>query len=382
LAAPAAGFAPRPAGFARAGLAAPGGAGQHRRTMTSALRQRLAEASLRLLLPAVLAGVAALTFWLASLFDEPPGFSPASAGVLLGIVLLISESVRAVALALGRRLPWRDGVLRRGLAQLGATALLAVLVALVIYVPLKLWEIRQGSHDELAWPHLLLTAAFAFGFALAFNALHAVVDFYRGWQQARGEAEALRAVALKAELEALKAQVNPHFLFNSLNAVYGLIDEDPRRARGLVLELSDVFRYVLSHGNRDLVPLAQELEFLDAFEALLAARHGDGLRIERATGGGEQQVALPPMTLQLLVENAVKHNRIEPGDGLVVRIERDGDTLEVSNPLKPRRGATAGAGTGLRNIDQRYRLLHLRGVDVRRDADRFLVRVPLLPCSP
>ena len=117
-----------------------------------------------------------------------------------------------------------------------------------------------------------------------------MVDFYRGWQQARGgEAEALRAVALKAELEALKAQVNPHFLFNSLNAVYGLIDEDPRARPGA----GAVRRVPLrpQPRQRDLVPLAQELEFLDAFEALLAARHGDGLphrarhRRRRAAGG-------------------------------------------------------------------------------------------------
>lgn len=352
-----------------------------RRPMTPTPRQRLLDWTVRLLVPLLLAGIAVLTFWVASLFDEPPGLSLPVIGVLVAFVFVIAEGVRLLSRRLDRRLPWRDGALRRTLAQLAVTVALSIALALLAYVPLKLQEIRQGAHDELAWPHLLLTAAIALGFALALNALQAVTDFYRGWQQARIEAEQLKEVALRAELDALKAQVNPHFLFNSLNALYGLIDEDPRRARALVLELSDVFRYVLAHGHGDLVPLARELEFLDAYAALLAARHGDGLVIERATGGAEAHLALPPMTLQLLVENAVKHNRVEPGDGLVVRIVRDGDTLEVSNPLKPRRGAATGAGTGLRNIDQRYRLLCLRGVQVRRESDRFIVRVPLLPCS-
>lgn len=350
---------------------------------TPRLRHRIAEASLRLLLPALLTALVVLAFRVGSLFDEPPGFTLASLVVLLAIVLAISESVRAVSAWLDRRIGWRDGVVRRGLAQLAGTAAIAIGVALAIYVPLRLWEIHQGSHDELAWPHLLLTAAIAFGIALTINAEQVVLDFYRGWQLARSEAEQLRSVALKAELEALKAQVNPHFLFNSLNAVYGLIDEDPRRARELVLEIAEVLRYGLRHGDRDLVPLAQELEFLDAYEALLGARHAEGLVIERATGGGESEVALPPMTLQLLVENAVKHNRVDLDGGVRIRIARDGDALEVSNTLRPKRtsGDGTGSGTGLRNIDQRYRLLCRRGIEVRREPDRFVVRVPLLPCS-
>lgn len=349
--------------------------------MTPTTRQRLADWAVRILVPMLLGGVVMLTFWVASLFDEPPGLSVGVLAVLFAFVFLTAECVRALSRLLDRRFPWRDGVMRRAAVQLGTTVAFAVVSALAVYLPLKLWEIRHGSRDEIAWPHLLLTASIALGFALALNALQLVLDFYRSWRLARDEADQLREVALKAELEALKSQVNPHFLFNCLNTLYGLIDEEPRRARALVLELSDVFRYALTHGNRDLVPLAQELDFLDSYESLLTARHGDGLLIERHTSE-EAQVALPPMTLQLLVENAVKHNRTGPGDRLVVRIARDGDTLVVSNPLRPRRGTTAGAGTGLRNIDQRYRLLNLRGVEVRREADLFTVRVPLLPCSP
>jgi hypothetical protein len=350
--------------------------------MTFIARQRSIEWIVRALVPVLLGGVTYGTFWVASLFDEPPGLTLAGFAAFAVFVFLIAEGVRAISRALDHRAAWRDGVARRALSQLAATIAFSTAFALLIYVPLKLWQIQQGSRDTIAWPHLALTAALALCLALAINALQIVFDFYKSWQTARIEADRLREVALKAELEALKAQVNPHFLFNSLNALYGLIEEDPQRARALVLELSDVFRYVLTHAHGDLVSLAQELQFLDAYAALLGARHGSGFVIERDTGGEESRVSLPPMTLQLLVENAVKHNRVDAGDGLVVRIVREGDTLIVSNPLKPKRGATSGAGVGLDNIDQRYRLLNLRGVDVRREDERFIVRVPLLPCSP
>lgn len=350
--------------------------------MVSSLMQRTIEWFVRLFIPLFIGGMTYGTFWLASLFDEPSGQSLLGFLGFTTFVFFITEGVRAISHAMDRRIGWREASVRRALLQFLGTAIFGVVFTLALYVPLKLWQIHQGSNDELSWAHLVFSAAIAIILTFPINALQMVFDFYKSWQTASVESEQLREVALRSELEALKAQVNPHFLFNSLNALYGLIEEDPQRARHLVLELSDVFRYVLTHSNGDLVLLTQELQFLEAYAALLAARHGDALVIECQTGGDESRYALPPMTLQLLVENAVKHNRVNSGDGLTVRIVREGDMLRVSNRLKPKRGATAGAGTGLSNIDQRYRLLNRRGVDVRREADHFVVRVPLIPCSP
>lgn len=346
------------------------------------LAQRNLEWVVRIVVPVLLSGVIYGAFWIASLFDQPPGLSLPGFVIFCGMAFVVAEGVRAISVALNRRVTARSRGLRRALLQIILSTVFGVLFLEAIYVPLKLLQIAQGSNDQIAWAHVLLAAAIALFLTVPISALQLVLDFYKSSKSANLVADQLREATLRAQLEALKAQINPHFLFNSLNALYGLIDEDPARARRLVVELSDVFRYVLTHASGDLVALSSELQFLDAYCALLVARHGTGFSLERDTGGNESQVALPPMTLQLLVENAVKHNRVDPGDPLTVCITRDGDMLQISNVLKPKRTTTIGSGTGLANIDQRYRLLNAPAIKVRREANQFVVRIALLPCSP
>ena len=188
----------------------------------------------------------------------------------------------------------------------------------------------------------------------------------------------MQAAMLRAELDALKAQINPHFLFNSLNTVHGLIARDPAHARTLLLELSDVLRYALGHSNHDLVPLTRELEFLHAYRALLQARHGAGLRVDIGPMDDSADLMLPPMSLQVLVENAVRHNRTRDDDPLVVDVRLCDRRIRVSNPVKPRHSPNPGAGTGLANIEQRYRLLGAEGIRVVRECGAFIVELGLL----
>lgn len=342
--------------------------------------QRL-ETVARIVYPTALGLVAYMSLWVASLFDEPPRFSLLALLAFAGFVVVLSEGIRLLSRWLDRHCTWqaRPGF-RLSLQLLGST-LLAVVYTLAIYLPVKLLEIRNGANDIIAWPHLAIACLLALIFALSLNALYVLLDFYAIWQRSRRDAERLRDAVLRAELDALRAHMNPHFLFNSLNTVHGLIAQNPQAARAMVVELSDVLRYALTHGSKDLVPLSQELEFLDAYRAVLEVRHGPGLQIRTSTMQDSDSVQLPPMSLQLLVENAVRHNRIAPDDPLVIDIERDDGRLSVSNPIKPRHGSTAGAGTGLSNIDQRYRLLGASGIVVREDADFFRVTLELLPCA-
>ena len=335
----------------------------------------------RILYPAVLALVVYATLWIASVFDEPPGLTPAAILIFMACVMVLNEAIRWYSRRLDRRWPWRDRSGTRLSLQIGGSVVIAVIFSLLVYIPLKLHEIEQGARDVIAWPHLATTAVVAVVFALALNALSITLDFYLSWQQVQHDATRMEELVLRAELDALKTQVNPHFLFNSLNTVHGLIAQDPPAARALVLELSDVLRYALSHGHRDLVPLAQELAFLDAYRHLLETRHGRGLRIDIEAMHDDAPAQLPPMSLQLLVENAVRHNRTCDEDPLVVHLSRCDDTVVVSNPIKPRHGANPGTGTGLSNIDQRYRLLGADGVRISNDGDVFSVAIGLLPCT-
>lgn len=191
--------------------------------------------------------------------------------------------------------------------------------------------------------------------------------------------ERLERLRSQAELAALKAQVDPHFLFNSLNTLGHLIVRDPPRGREFCDLLAEVYRYVLASRDRDLVPLADELAFVRGYHRLLALRFGAAavqLHIDdEAAGRGG---LLPPLALQTLLENAVKHNQTGDGQPLVVRVQRDGDRLCVDNAVHARSSQRSSSGLGLHNLDERCRLLTGRALDVQRGNERFTVRVPLV----
>ncbi|MBL8242925.1 MAG: histidine kinase, partial [Rhodanobacteraceae bacterium] len=282
----------------------------------------------RALMPPLLAGAVLAGIYVSALFDEPPGFSLTMLAVIVTLVYALAEALRWLSRGLQRRWPWQQRFGRRLALQLALSLLLSAALLLALYVPAKLAEIAAGSNDTLEWPHLAFTllVALAFGGGLALQQL--VFDLLAEWRRSERAAEDARRQALRAELDALKAQLNPHFLFNSLNALHALIDQDPPRARELVLELSDVLRYVLREGAQDLVPLAQELDFVRGWLRILAARHGAALdvRIDIDAAPGER---LPPLALQLLIENAVRHNRVDPDAPLRLRLVREDGGVRV-----------------------------------------------------
>ena len=191
--------------------------------------------------------------------------------------------------------------------------------------------------------------------------------------------ERLQRTRAEAELAALRAQLDPHFLFNSLGTLAWLIDTGHAGAAEHARQLASVYRYLLATRERDLVQLADELAFLEAYRALLAVRFGDALKVEQELGGADpDRVLLPPIALQVLLENAVKHNAFSAREPLRVRVVLRDDTVEVANDARPRRRPAPGEGVGLTNLAERCRLLLGRGLDVRRADGRFVVGVPVV----
>lgn len=185
----------------------------------------------------------------------------------------------------------------------------------------------------------------------------------------------LERARAEAELEALKAQVDPHFLFNSLNTLAHLIEESPARALQFNEHLAQVYRYILRSGKQRLVPLADELEFVKSYFALLALRFGASLRLVVV---GEGAGLLPPISLQILVENAIKHNAFSDGQPLSIVIALRPGEVEVCNDRRPREQARPSTRVGLKNLSDRFRLLSGREVEVDADERRFRVRLPTL----
>lgn len=188
----------------------------------------------------------------------------------------------------------------------------------------------------------------------------------------------LERARLLAELQSMQGQLAPHFLFNCLNTLAALIEEDPRAAAAFNQHLADVSRYLLARRHHDLVPLADELAFLHAYIALMELRFPRSLRVALVGFDALAGLRLPPASLQLLVENAIKHNRFDAAEPLTVEVAREGETIVVTNPLRPKPAGATSPGTGLQNLRERVLLLAGRELEVSRDGREFRVSLPLV----
>jgi two-component system LytT family sensor kinase len=199
---------------------------------------------------------------------------------------------------------------------------------------------------------------------IAFPIIHGTemaLRFFRQVQEKERQEEQLKALATEAELKALKAQINPHFLFNTLNTIAELIHADSERAEATVERLAEMFRYVLNGSQRGLVPLEEELAFLDDYLEIERVRFGDRLRVTRGIGPGTLGLLVPSLVLQPLVENSVRHGQGADGSielGIKIHLEGDRAVIAISDqgpgmPARPR--IEEGPGHGLYNVDQRLR---------------------------
>lgn len=196
------------------------------------------------------------------------------------------------------------------------------------------------------------------------------------------ENQQLKTENLKNQYETLKNQLNPHMLFNSLNTLYALVRENPDKAQDYISQLSKVMRYTLKQDSdieRSTISLQEELNFINSYIYLLKMRFEDNISFVFDIDNSLLMKKIPRMAIQLLVENAVKHNEISNRNPLHITIRTIGDeTLEVANNLQPRRGATTSTGIGLNNLRKRYRLLFNKDIEIQeKENNIFSVKIPL-----
>ncbi|CCH57097.1 Sensor protein lytS [Fibrisoma limi BUZ 3] len=190
----------------------------------------------------------------------------------------------------------------------------------------------------------------------------------------------LKQEVSEVQMRVLQAQLNPHFLFNSLNSLSSLISDAPDKAEEFVDELSKVYRYLLRTNEYELTTLETEIDFIHSYYHLLKTRYGQGIELELSVDRKYLNHKLPPLTLQLLVENAVKHNIVSSSRPLTIQIRTNAlSTLVVSNNLQRKsRDRVISTKKGLLTIMTKYELLHQPEVDIRETADEFEVVVPLI----
>ena len=201
--------------------------------------------------------------------------------------------------------------------------------------------------------------------------------FLSNWRQAALDAEISKKESAIARYESLKNQINPHFLFNSLNALTNLVYEDQDKAAKFIKQLSEVYRYVLDTRERELVTLQEELAFVQSYLFLQQIRFGNNLKVNVSLNNAQGKIA--PLALQILLENAIKHNVISVDNPLSIEVyEKNGFICVVNNLQKKSIITEDGTGLGLENIKSRYKFLTDKEVDVSEADGKFSVKLPLI----
>jgi len=322
----------------------------------------------------------------ALLFSAPPWRDPKG----YAISLLMSFSYAAglwfanayTADLLNIRTGWSEQPIRRLLLTLGAS-LLASLVVLVVVGEGYSVLLFHNAPGYVLRDSFVSRAAIPLATTVVVSLFMHSRSFLMAWREATVRAERLEKESAVARLDSLRRQVDPHFLFNSLNALTSLVEEEPARAVRFIRQLSSVYRYVLDSQTQELVPLSEELGFAEAYVFLQKTRLDEALQVELALPPAAELAGfyLPPLALQLLLENALKHNTAYQAAPLHLRVAVDvaAATLTVCNTLRPRRlppGETSGRG--LANLRARYAFLTPRPVVAEPVAEEFVVTLPLL----
>lgn len=251
-------------------------------------------------------------------------------------------------------------------------------VAFIALLSLYLLYLALGMPFVINLTHITLLLAFGFRVNLFLNCVNAIVYFMEKLKRAQVEAAELKQQSTEAKFEALRNQINPHFLFNSFNVLSSLIYKDVDKSAKFIDQLSSVYRYLLSSQNKKLVLLEEEITFIDAYLYLLHIRFGESLQVNISIEEEKKKLFIAPSSLQLLVENAIKHNVLSRKEILRLSIATIGNQLIVTNNLQEKLDKEESTQVGLKNIKSRYMFLTSDPVEVIRTEDSFTVKLPLL----
>jgi len=213
--------------------------------------------------------------------------------------------------------------------------------------------------------------------SISISAFFTGIDFLKNWKKEAVRAEQLEKEKIATQYESLRNQVNPHFLFNSLNALSELVYEDQELAVKYIRQLSQVYRYVLDSMNFEVASLEDELDFLESFVFLQKIRFGENLSVDIDVKKKSTRFILP-LSLQILLENAIKHNVVSKENPLKIQLFIEGECLVVKNRLKAKRSLEKGTGIGLKNIEMRYSYLTENPVQIHEKEGHFIVKIPIL----
>lgn len=197
-------------------------------------------------------------------------------------------------------------------------------------------------------------------------------------QQVQLELEKVKSDNLGAQYELLKQQVNPHFLFNSLNTLKSMAETNDSETVDFIIKLSDFYRFTLESRKLDLITVQEEMKIIEAYLFLQKARFGEGISFTNGLKPGDLKTLIPPFTMQLLVENCIKHNIVSQSKPLHIRIYSSEDKIIIENPIQPKITPEESLGVGLDNIKMRFSHLLEQEIEIHSDEKIFQIKLPLI----
>lgn len=306
-------------------------------------------------------------------------------GLLFSIMMVI------VGLIIWESAVWVSKTIQRRMARSKTTTMVIVLCAalavngllgalffgysysifdIVLFNKYEAWETFRH------WDYDLIFGAFLFYLLiLGFNG---IIFYYRNWQKAQLNAEKLRRENIEARYDVLMNQIDPHFFFNSLSVLTNLVYKSADLSAEYITQLSKCYRYILDKKFETLVPVLTELSFLESYIFLMNIRHQKGIKFCIDLDEETRHSFIPPAALQMLVENAIKHNLFSSVEPLIVDIKNDKSSIIVKNEIRKRTGIVHSTGVGLYNICKRYELLSPQKVEILNTNNEFVVRLPIL----
>lgn len=294
----------------------------------------------------------------------------------IGITFFVWEGNLRIDRWMNKIFPWDKKPVKRAVSQsvINVTYSIAIILTGTTSFNYFVCKFSDVTKDKMNNAGIIIGALVT----LILMSIEVGSQFFNKWKLSVAEVEKYKKESVEAQLENLKSQVNPHFLFNNLSVLSSLVYKDQDKAVDFINQFSKVYRYILDHKSKELIELEAELKFIESYCYLLKIRFGEGIKFNFNVPPEKLQLLLPPMALQLLIENTIKHNETSIETPLHVDIYTKDDYLIVSNNLQVRHLNEESSRTGLKNIMSRYRHYTKMEVHINTSEKIFEVQLPLL----
>jgi sensor histidine kinase YesM len=293
------------------------------------------------------------------------------------LTCFLSGGISQIVKKSDNHFPWLDAPLSRLVFDILVVSSYTFVISFCLATIFSIFVWDYFTLEQVGWGSIAEATVTPIIIALGITLFLTSRSFLLEWRQAAIEAEQMRSERLQGQYQSLKEQLNPHFLFNSLNVLSNLVYENADQANAFIEKLSKIYRYVLDVQHEELVSLEREAAFAENYLELQKLRFGPKFS-HRLSLEQMKEYSLPPLTLQMLLENVFKHNVATKAKPLDLSIRQEGDSLVVMNTLQKRDSGMAKNGIGLNNIKERYRFLTDKEVEVEATEGLFRVRVPLI----